>query len=285
MRARRSGMAGSIAALALVATLGCKDLNVPNYTSADIDLLESNPDRSVVDLMSTGLLRGIRSGHEALETYGRDAYNLDPTEVRSVTVPLIGPIASGGYWNYSDIRNCYAILTAVDKVGTLMTDQQKEGVRGFVKTIIAYHFHAILRVRYQHGAFIDVNRDKFGPLAPRVDGKAVLDHIIALLDTANTHLTTASAAPGTFSFPFTRGFQVAEGGVAFNTPATFRAFNRALKARVEVYAASPTWDVANATAHWNAALTAIAAAAPQFQVPAVGGAVTLATLNFGPKHT
>lgn len=290
--ARRAGMIGSIVAMGVVlATLGCKDLNVPNYTSADIGLLENNPDASVINLMSTGLLRGIRSGHEALETYGRDAYNLDPTEVRSVTVPLIGPIASGGYWSYGEIRNCYAILGALDKVGTLMTAQQKEGVRGFVKTIMAYHFHAILRVRYQHGAFIDVNRDKFGPLAPHANGKAVLDHIIALLDTADTHLAAAAVAPNTFSFALTRGFQVAEGGVAFNTPSTFRAFNRALKARVEVYAASPTWDAPNAAAHWTAALAAITAASAQFQVPATPASpgaspvVALATLNNGPKHT
>ena len=46
---------------AVLVTLGCKDLDVPNYTSADANLLDLNPDRSVVDLMSTGLLRGIRA--------------------------------------------------------------------------------------------------------------------------------------------------------------------------------------------------------------------------------
>jgi hypothetical protein len=268
-------MMGSMFLVAVLATMGCTDLNVPNYTAADIELLESNPDASVINLMSTGLLRGIRSGHEGLETYGRNAYNLDPTEVRSVTVPLIGPLQSGGYWSYSDIRNCYSILAALDKVGTLMTDAQKEGVRGFVKTIMAYHFHAILRVRYQHGAFIDVNRDKYGPLAPHATGKEVLDHIITLLDEAQTHLTAAGSS---FSFSLTRGFQTAQAGATFNTPATFRQFNRALKARVEVYGA--TWDTPNATAHWNAALTALGASF--INAPA---GVTLAQLDVGPKHT
>lgn len=292
MSARWTGTIGSIVAMgSVLVTLGCKDLNVPNYTAADIDLLNTSPNASVINLMSTGLLRGIRSGHEGLETYGRDAYNLDPTEVRSVTVPLIGPLASGGYWSYGDIRNCYSILAALDKVGTVppasvgLTVAQKEGVRGYVKTIMAYHFHAILRVRYQHGAFIDVNRPLDGTLAPHVNGKAVLDHIIALLDSAQTHLNAAGTA---FSFPFTRGFQTAEGGAAFNTPATFLAFNRALKARVEVYGA--TWDTPNATAHWNAALAAITAATTPFAIPATPApgpspAVTLVTLNIGPKHT
>jgi hypothetical protein len=289
-KARWAGKIGSVVGMvAVLVTLGCKDLDVPNYTSADADLLDSNPDASVVNYMATGLLKGIRSGHEALETYGRNAYNLDPTEVRSVTVPLIGPIASGGYWPYSDIRNCYSILHALDKVLSAtvsvngLTDAQKAGVRGFTKTIMAFHYHAMLRVRYGLGGFIDVDRDKFGPLAPWVNGKAVLDHTITLLDDAQTDLNAAGAA---FSFTFTRGFQTAQGGAAFNTPATFLRFNRALKARVEVYAA--TWDPANATAHWDNALTALGASfISPATVPAAGPspAITQAALDVGPKHT
>src|SRR5580765_3013245 len=109
-------LVAALATGATLVTLGCKDLDVPNYTSADATLLDTSPDASVVNLMTVGLLRGMRGTHEALETYGRNAYNLDPTEVRSVTVPLIGPIASGGYWPYADIRNCYSILHALDKV-------------------------------------------------------------------------------------------------------------------------------------------------------------------------
>jgi hypothetical protein len=180
-------------------------------------------------------------------------------------------------------------LHALDKVPSApvnpsgLTDAQKEGIRGFVKTILAYHFHAMLRVRYQHGGFIDVDRDKFGPLAPWVNGKAVLDHIIKLLDDAQTHLNAAGTS---FSFGLSRGFQTAQGGAAFNTPATFRLFNRALKARVEVYAA--TWDTPNATAHWNAALTALGASfINPTTVPAAGPspAITQAALDVGPKHT
>jgi starch-binding outer membrane protein, SusD/RagB family len=128
-----------------------------------------------------------------------------------------------------------------------------------------------------------VDRDKFGPLAPHVSGKVVLDHIITLLDQAQVHL---AAAGTTFSFQVTRGFQTSQGGAAFNTPATFVRFNRALKARVEVYAA--TWDTPNANAHWNAALTALGASfINPATVPAAGPspAITQAALDVGPKHT
>jgi hypothetical protein len=164
-----------------------------------------------------------------------------------------------------------------------LTDAQKEGFRGFVKTMMAFHFHAILRVRYQFGAFIDVNRPRDGPLAPHATGKQVLDHIIQLLDQAQTHLNAAgSAFPTQLTIP--RGFQTAQGGFAFNTPAGFLRFNRALKARVEVYGA--TWDVASAATHWNAALTALQGSfINPTTVPAPGAAITLAALNVGPKHT
>jgi hypothetical protein len=49
---------------------------------------------------------------------------------------------------------------------------------------------------------------------------------VQLLDEANTHLGAAG-----IQFPF----QLGGGFAGFNTPATFRRFNRALKARVDVY--------------------------------------------------
>jgi hypothetical protein len=57
----------------------------------------------------------------------------------------------------------------------------------------------------------------------------VFGHIVALLDSANTSLGSASAA---FPFQLSAGFSTFG---TFNTPATFRQFNRALKARVQVY--------------------------------------------------
>jgi hypothetical protein len=271
-----------VLALAL-AMGGCTLDDIPNYTSPSAELLRDNPNASVIGLMSTGLFRGIRSTHEGLDTYGRDAYNLDPTEVRSVTVPLIGPIQDGGYWSYGDIGNCYAILNALDQVAVGMTDAEKAGIRGFVKTMMAYHFHSILRVRYQDGAFIDVDRPRDGPLAPHASGKQVLDHIIQLLEEAKTDL---NAAGGAFmsGLGFPRGFQASQGGFAFNTPQGFLRFNRALKARVEAYGA--TWDTPNANAHWTEALAALS---ESFISPATvqptGTVVSLATLNIGPKHT
>jgi hypothetical protein len=54
----------------------------------------------------------------------------------------------------------------------------------------------------------------------------VFARIVQLLEEGNTHLQSAGAA-----FPFALG----PGFAGFDTPATFRQFNRALKARVDVY--------------------------------------------------
>ncbi|MBI4501202.1 MAG: RagB/SusD family nutrient uptake outer membrane protein [Gemmatimonadetes bacterium] len=266
-------------AVAVALVLGsCKSLDVPNYTGASIDLLEQNPTPSVINSMAIGMLIGIRglaTGLETLDLYGRNAFNLDPTEVRSMTTPMLGPLTSGGWWGYRNIRNGNSILKALGVVGAAMTDQQKEGVRGFVKTIMAWEFHALLRVRFQDGAAIDVDRPR-SELAPIVGGSQVLSHIVKLLDEAKTHLQAAGTA---FSFaPLPSGF------TGFNTPATFLRFNRALKARVEVYGA--TWETANAAAHWNAALQAITESF--ISTSGCTGSISaacLTTLGVGPQHT
>jgi starch-binding outer membrane protein, SusD/RagB family len=63
---------------------------------------------------------------------------------------------------------------------------------------------------------------------PIVSKGEVLDHIVALLDEAEAHLQAAGAA-----FPFRLSSGFANHG--FDTPVDFVRFNRALKARVQVY--------------------------------------------------
>jgi hypothetical protein len=74
-----------------------------------------------------------------------------------------------------------------------------------------------------------VESEELGVLDPLVDDEALIAQSAALLDEAKTHL---EAAGETFMFPLSSGF------AGFDTPATFLTFNRALKARVDVYRAS-----------------------------------------------
>src|SRR5262249_51522484 len=88
--------------------------------------------------------------------------------------------------------------------------------------------------------------------------------VFALLDSADTHLSNA----GTIAFPFTLGV----GFAGFNTPASFRQVNRALKARYSVM-----------NDDFAGALTLLSGAATFINTTAAG--LTRAGLQRGPFHT
>jgi hypothetical protein len=241
--------------LALCATLGLGgcDMEVPDLNNPSIDVLEKNPTPAAVNSAATGLLLGHRLGKNTQNGYvallgvlGREAYVLDPGDGRYVTEMLSSPSLDpgspafgGNFWTgpYANIRNAHILLRAVESVPN-MTEASKEGIRGFAKTMMALEFLHLYNTRYTNGVVLDVDRPLSEPLAPIVtDPAVVLAHINTLLDAGKTHLQAGGA---TFSFPLGSGFE------GFDTPATFLRFNRALKARVEVYAG-----------HYDEALTAL----------------------------
>jgi hypothetical protein len=138
------------------------------------------------------------------------------------------------------------------------TAQQKEGIRGFAKTIMAMELLLQVRIRDQVGIVVDVSPDPAAPLGAVVSKADALTRVTALLDEAKTHLQNAGT---TFAFPLHSGF------AGFNTPATFLQFNRGIKARTEVY-----------RQQWAAALTALG---ESFIDASSGSAASLAR---GPFH-
>jgi hypothetical protein len=164
---------------------------------------------------------------------GKESYNLDQAEPRNVLGYLQGPIEPGGFvqdlsWTagYRNLRQAAVILAAVDKVPTY-TDQQKEGIRGFVKTVMAMELLTQVRIRDVAGVMVDIAADPAAPLGAIVGPDAALTRISALLDEAKVHLQAAGSTA--FAFPLHSGF------TGFSTPATFLQFNRGIKARTEVY--------------------------------------------------
>lgn len=231
------------ALVGLLALGACKELNVPDLNNPGLEDLETNPTPAKIATAAQGLLIGARAGIGAQNGYvsllgilGRESYNFDPADPRFITEMLIGPLDGGSpafganlFLNpYQNIRNAHILLRALDSpVLAGLTTQQKDAVRGYAKTIQALDFLQVIVTRDINGAPIAVDVSPTGDPAPIESQAAVYAHIVQLLDDAKTHLLAA----GTTGFPF----QFSSGFDGFNTPAAFLKFNRAIKARVEVY--------------------------------------------------
>jgi hypothetical protein len=136
------------------------------------------------------------------------------------------PAFGGNFWAnpYRNLHNAVILLAAVDLV-TGMTDAEKEATRGFAKTIQALDYLTIANTRDTNGGVIVVSLE-IGALDPIVTKEQMLAHIATRLDEARTNLTAGGEE---FPFPLSSGF------TGFDTPTTFIKFNRALKARVDIY--------------------------------------------------
>ncbi|HEV2148057.1 MAG TPA: RagB/SusD family nutrient uptake outer membrane protein [Longimicrobiaceae bacterium] len=241
-RSGRRAWRGAVLATLLGAAFlgGCGDLTVPDYNNPSIEDLRSNPTPAGVRAAATGLLVGARANISAPNAYvsllgilGRESYNFDPSDPRFITEMLApelnpgSPAFGANLWalRYRNIQNAVILLGAVDQVGEF-SPAQKEAIRGFAKTIMALDFLLIVNTRDVAGVVIDVDRPLDAGPGELVDRAAGLAHVVKLLDEAAVHL---QAAGGGFPFPLSAGFS------GFNTPSTFLSFNRALKARAEVY--------------------------------------------------
>jgi hypothetical protein len=257
----------SIATVAvLLFASACKDLVVPDYNNTSLDDLSSNPTPTKITQAAQGLMIGTRVGIGEQNGYisllgivGRESYNFDPADPRFITEMLIGPLdggspAFGGNLfaaPYRNIRNANILLGAVDKVIGLSAEQ-KSAVQGFAKTIQALDYLNVINTRDDLGAPLDVNIGPTDDPAPIVGKLAVFTQISTLLDEGLTALNAGGTA---FPFALSPGFS------GFATPTEFREFNRALKARVEVY-----------RGNYPAALTALSASFLDTSAPLTLGA-------------
>lgn len=243
MRTHTGRATGAVLSLLLGVLLlaGCGDLTVPDYNNPSLEDLRTNPTPAAVRAAATGLQIGARSNIaepnayiSLLGTLGRESYNLDPSDPRFITEMLIGPLNpsgafGGNLWalRYRNIQNAVLVLNAVEQVAeSEISSTEKEAIRGYAKTMMALDLLLVINSRDANGAVIDVDRPLSEGPGDLVGRDAVLSRVAALLDEAAAHL---AAGGSSFPFAFSSGFS------GFDTPATFLTFNRALKARTEVY--------------------------------------------------
>src|ERR1044071_2000388 len=229
------------AALGVITLAACNSLDVGDLNNPGLDGLQESPTPAALNVAATGLLIGLRVGIAEpngwitiLGALGREGFNLNTvSDPRYVQELIQGPLDPGSgafganFWaaRYANIRNAVIVLNATDKV-VGMTDAQKEGLRGFAKTMQALELLRVIVTRDANGAVVDTDRDPSGDPGPIVSKADVYTRIETLLDEGRTHLQAAGSA---FSFPLGQGF------TGVDTPATCLKVNRAIRAREAVY--------------------------------------------------
>ena len=225
--------AALLVAVIAASSTACGDFEIPNADNPSLNALEDNPTPAVLITATQGLLQGIRTSTTTnLSTfahYGREGYYIDvaQTSLTAFDVVLTPGTGGGAGWTttYQYIKLANTIRAGLDKVGTAMTDPQKAGIRGFVKTAEAFMLHAQLRAQNDFGVAIATENITSDALPPVATKAASIAFIIQRLDEARTDLQAAGA---TFAFTLGTGF------TGFSTPATFIQVNRALRARVAI---------------------------------------------------
>jgi len=230
-RRARATLAALSATTALA--IGCSDPFVPDYNNPTI--ADVVADAAQLQGQASGLLSGDRERHAfqilVLETMGRDAYRIDVADPRYLLQPL-GQFSPGAFlvdftWNslYQTIRGAQLLTRGVD-ASTTLSAGDKAATRGFARTLQALQYIRLVETRDTLGVPI---LSGAGTLDPVRCKPAVLAYAVALLDSAAADL--AAAGP-TFPFTLSSGF-TATG--TFDTPATFRRFNRGLAAKARTY--------------------------------------------------
>jgi hypothetical protein len=282
---------------AAVALLGaCSDPTVPDLNNPGRADYENITTRAQIQGLASGMLDGDRDAHGPQITYSeiiaRNLFRIDPAEQRYTTGLLSanGPTNSDFLGNstwtipYSTIRQGRVLnagITAATAVTpTPLSDAEKAATRGFSYTLIGLQYLRVWETRGSRGAPIQ-GEEGVDSLPPISCEEPLLAYASAVLDSGATELTTAAATAMPFALPTGfAGFSTANAAAGTD----FLAFNRGLKAKVEMYrgflplGAAQNPATAPVVAALNAALTATDAS---FYNP-VG---TRAALDFGVYHT
>ena len=204
----------------------------PNAPSANS--VASNATQGELNLLATGIEATMRNGFETFNTasgsIAREMYKFD-ADPRN-TEDLLGkdgvPLDNNTFYltstynsRYRVIKNCNILLDALENTSSV-SEQEKNGYRGYANTIKALMYSQVLMNLGSNGIRFDVADPN--NLGPFLSEDASWDAISSLLDMAEGQISGAS-----FVFNLSSGFD------GFNTPADFTKFNRALAARIALY--------------------------------------------------
>jgi hypothetical protein len=225
------------------------DDSIVDPNSVAVDVVLANPSKAQIIQLCKGLESTMRNGYadflQSTGTVGREIISSRATDNRYYT-ELLGTnvaqyggatagandpagIFNGYYTAFSATRRRAELLVLTANNASSITAGEKKAVEGFARTIQAYVTLNLLNMQGKNGireTFTDLNAPgdllkpgRFGTYASGlVLVKKYADDGAAALDAATN-----------FPFNFGAGF------TGFNTPATFKQFNRAVAARISMY--------------------------------------------------
>ena len=223
--------------LILIIGLGLSSCNldeIPGPNNAGLDDIEKNATDGDIRTLISGTESLMRNDigfyYDVSGIIGREYYFFTGSDPR-YTGELLGKgestLDKAGFYGtrpyagrYRVIKNANILIAAVGNV-TAFSDQEKNGIVGFAKTVQAYSYLLALNLQYQNGIRMDVSDP--GNLGAFLSYTEALAAISSLLDDGNTML---SSAGDNFAFTLSTGF---------SDPVAFGKFNRAIAARVALY--------------------------------------------------
>jgi len=241
MRLKLPSIAVAAATLSLIPATACS-LDVGDLNNPGLDELEQNPTRVTVGAACTGLIVGNRRNTAQANGYivqlgilGREAYNFDGADPRFFGELLEGPLQpgspfGGNFWGgpYANVRLANIVERVADKVPDYSL-AEINAVTGFAKTIEATDLLEVVNTHDTNGGVIDTDHEIDEQLGAIVNRDAMLTEIGRLLDEG-----AADLAKGGDGFPF--GLSKGYGDNGLDSVSGFLTFNRAMRARVAVYA-------------------------------------------------
>ncbi len=223
---------------ASMAISSCEIDEVPNPNGPSRDLIEADATIGELNNLVAGTESLMRSEigfyYDGTGIIGREFYFFTDADPR-YTGELLGKgesqLDNAGFYGtrpyagrYQVILNANILINAIGNTTADLTDEQKNGYIGFAKTAQAYSYLLVANLQYQNGIRIDVSDPE--NLGAFVGYEEALGVISDMLDEAYDLLQNSGDE---FAFALSSGFD------GFDKPATFATFNRAIKARVEMY--------------------------------------------------
>lgn len=215
----------------------CSIDEIPNPNGPSIEGILIDASKSQLQTLVTGsedlLRQEIGFYYDVTSIVGREYYfftGSDPRYTGEVLGKGESMLDNAGFYGtrpylgrYVTARNLNVLIEAA-MGSTTITNEELNGYLGFAKTFQAYELHLVANLQFQNGIRLDV--EDIDNLGAFVGYDEALAGISSLLDEADALLASSGS-----TFPFS--LSSAMGG--FDDPASFRTFNRAVKARIALY--------------------------------------------------